>query len=243
MDLEAVKTLAAQYREAGLGDTRNCRFLFDLVNTEVAPRGGGATWLQALLENGDPRPSVALAAEMTQLLPSAGGDSRYLINIINRLGTGNKARDWELEVIGRVRGRGSSPATPLTDEQISVLNSVTLQIRNAHGMYWDRRPGVKDKADRITRDAMTSGMIHPDDWVWIQDKFKGTIRAVNTTAGEDGQIRFYHDYNKGWLTVLVMGTGRYDPGWRCMVQDCLIDGQIMAIPIKSLRKRQPKESK
>lgn len=243
MDLEVVKVLAAQYKEAGLGDTRSGRFLSDLATSGVAPRGGGVTWLQALVENGDPRPSVLLAAEMSALLPSAGGDARYLTNIISRLSAGNKARDWELEVIGRVRGRGVTPAVPLTDEQVSVLNSVTLQVRNAHGMYWARRPGVKDKAERITRDAMTTGTIHPDDWSWIQDKFKGTIRAVNTTAGDDGQIRFYRDYNKGWLTVLVMGTGRYDPNWRAMVQDCLIDGQLMAIPIKSLRKRPPKETK
>ena len=243
MDLEVVKALAAQYKEAGLGDTRSGRFLSDLATSGVAPRGGGVTWLQALVENGDPRPSVLLAAEMSALLPSAGGDARYLTNIINRLSAGNKARDWELEVIGRVRGRGVTPAVALTDEQVSVLNSVTLQVRNAHGMYWARRPGVKDKAERITRDSMATGMIHPDDWSWIQDKFKGTIRAVNTTAGDDGQIRFYHDYNKGWLTVLVMGTGRYDPNWRAMVQDCLIDGQLMAIPIKSLRKRLPKETK
>jgi len=243
MDLEAVKTLAAQYKEAGLGDSRNGRFLSDLASSGTDPRGGGVTWLQALVENGDPRPSVVLASEMAALLPIAGGDSRYLTNIINRLGAGNKARDWELEVIGRVRGRSVSSAMPITEEQISVLASVALQVRNANGMYWARRPGVKDKAERITRDSQSTGMIHPDDWAWIQDKFKGTIRAVNTTAGEDGQIRFYHDYNKGWLTVLVMGVGRYDPTWRSMVQDCLIDGQIMAIPINRLRKRLPKETK
>ena len=88
MDLEVVKEPAAQYKEAGLGDTRSGRFLSDLSSSGVAPRGGGVTWLQALVENGDPRPSVLLAAEVAPLLPSAGGDARYLTNIINRLSAG-----------------------------------------------------------------------------------------------------------------------------------------------------------
>lgn len=61
MDWNVVKELAGLYTEAGLGGSRSGRFLTDVSESQVA-RGGAVSWLQALIENGDPRPWVALAA-------------------------------------------------------------------------------------------------------------------------------------------------------------------------------------
>ena len=60
MDWNAVKELAGFYAAAGLADTRSGRFLTEVSESQVA-RGGAVSWLQTLLEVGDPQPWVALA--------------------------------------------------------------------------------------------------------------------------------------------------------------------------------------
>jgi hypothetical protein len=93
---------------------------------------------------------------------------------------------------------------------------------------------------RVVSMAKNTQVIHPDDWKWITDNFKGAVRGVETTAGEDGQIKFWFS-PVGWKTVLVMGNGYYNRDKRSIVQDCMCEGQIIPIRTDKLRKRKPKE--
>jgi hypothetical protein len=239
MDWNAVAELATQYESAGLGNTRSGSFLKSVAQSQMA-RGGGASWLDTLMENGDPRPWVKLANEIQPLMAQAGTEERYLKGILSRLSEGRKARDWELEILERVKARASHTTAPLTDRQVSILNSVDGVIHNGKHYYWSRRAGFHDKAMRIVSMAKNTSTIHPNDWSWIEENFKGVIRAIDTSAGEDGQIRFWYSPT-GWKTVMVMGNGYYHRDVGGMVQDCLFEGQIKPIRIDKLKKRLPKE--
>ena len=239
MDWNAVAELASLYEAAGLGNTRSGSFLKSVSQSKEA-RGGGARWLDSLVENGDPTPWVKMAAELLPLIDTAGADARYIVNIQKRLADGCKPRDWELEVVARVKLRAQAQPVPLTDYQVSVLNAVDGIIHNGNHYYWSRRSGFHDKAMRVVSMAKNTSTIHPDDWKWITDGFKGVVRGVETTAGEDGQIRFWYSPS-GWKTVLVMGNGYYNRAKRCVVQDCMCEGQIISIRTDKLRKRKPKE--
>jgi len=239
MDWNAVAELATQYEAAGLGSTRQGSFLKDVSRTQKVT-GGGVRWLDSLVANGDPAPWVKMAAELLPLIDTAGADARYIVNIQKRLSDGCKPRDWELEVVERVKVRAQAQPVPLTDYQVSVLNAVDGVIHNGNHYYWSRRSGFHDKAMRVVSMAKNTQAIHPDDWKWITDGFKGVVRGVETTAGEDGQIRFWYGPG-GWKTVLVMGNGYYHRDKRCVVQDCMCEGQIIPIRTDKLRKRKPKE--
>ena len=239
MDWNAVKELAGFYAAAGLADTRSGRFLAEVSESQVA-RGGAVSWLQTLLEVGDPQPWVALAAELRPHLDNAGPEDRYLPGIVSRLAEGKRPKDWEVEVIDRVKARATSTHQPLTDHQVRVLTAVNGNIYNGNIWYWKNRPGVHDKAVRIVTRAIESQTIHPTDWDWIVASFASIIRGVELTAGEDGQIRFWRSPS-GWKTVMVMGNGYYHRDQRGIVQDCMFDGKIQPIRHDKLRKRKPKE--
>lgn len=239
MDWDAVKELSGRYNSAGLSDTRCGRFLASVSKTQQA-QGGATSWLQSLLEMGDPAPWVALASELRPHLGNAGGDDRYLPGIVSRLAEGKRPKDWEAEVVARVTARAGDQPSPLTDYQVSVLNAVDGVIHNGNHFYWARRGGFHDKAMRVVSMAKNTNTIHPVDWLWITEGFKGVVRGVETTAGEDGQIRFWHMMS-GWKTVLVMGNGYYHRDLRGIVQDCMSEGQIVPIRTDKLRKRKPKE--
>jgi hypothetical protein len=192
------------------------------------------------MENGDPTPWVKMAAELLPLIDTAGADARYIVNIQKRLADGCKLKDWELEVVERVKIRAQAQPVPLTDYQVNILNAVDGVIHNGNHYYWSRRSGFHDKAMRVVSMAKNTQAIHPDDWKWITDNFKGVVRGVETTAGEDGQIRFWFS-PVGWKTVLVMGNGYYNRDKRSIVQDCMCEGQIIPIRTDKLRKRKPKE--
>jgi hypothetical protein len=142
--------------------------------------------------------------------------------------------------VERVKIRAQAQPVPLTDYQVNILNAVDGVIHNGNHYYWSRRSGFHDKAMRVVSMAKNTQAIHPDDWKWITDNFKGVVRGVETTAGEDGQIRFWYS-PVGWKTVLVMGNGYYNRDKRNIVQDCMCEGQIIPIRTDKLRKRKPKE--
>jgi hypothetical protein len=239
MDWNAVAELATQYEAVGLGNTRQGSFLKSVSQSREA-RGGAVRWLDSLMENGDPTPWVKMAAELLPLIDTAGADARYIVNIQKRLADGCKLKDWELEVVERVKIRAQAQPVPLTDYQVNILNAVDGVIHNGNHYYWSRRSGFHDKAMRVVSMAKNTQAIHPDDWKWITDNFKGVVRGVETTAGEDGQIRFWYS-PVGWKTVLVMGNGYYNRDKRSIVQDCMCEGQIIPIRTDKLRKRKPKE--
>jgi len=239
MDWNAVADLATQYEAAGLGSTRQGSFLKDVSRTQKVT-GGGVRWLDSLVANGDPTPWVKMAAELLPLIDTAGADARYIVNIQKRLADGCKLKDWELEVVERVKIRAQAQPVPLTDYQVNILNAVDGVIHNGNHYYWSRRSGFHDKAMRVVSMAKNTQAIHPDDWKWITDNFKGVVRGVETAAGEDGQIRFWFS-PVGWKTVLVMGNGYYNRDKRSIVQDCMCEGQIIPIRTDKLRKRKPKE--
>ena len=241
MDWNAVKELAGFYIAAGLGDTRSGRFLSNVAETQQA-HGGATSWLQGLLEMGDPAPWVALASELRPHLDNAGPEDRYLSGIVARLAEGKRPKDWEAEVVARVKTRVADQPSPLTDYQVNILNAVDGIIHNGNHFYWARRSGFHDKAMRVVSMAKNTNTIHPVDWMWITEGFKGVVRGVETTAGEDGQIRFWLS-TSGWKTVLVMGNGYYHRVRRGIVQDCMCEGQIVPIRTDKLRKRKPKESR
>jgi hypothetical protein len=239
MDWNAVADLVTQYEAVGLGNTRQGSFLKSASQSREA-RGGAVRWLDSLMENGDPTPWVKMAAELLPLIDTAGADARYIVNIQKRLADGCKLKDWELEVVERVKIRAQAQPVPLTDYQVNILNAVDGVIHNGNHYYWSRRSGFHDKAMRVVSMAKNTQAIHPDDWKWITDNFKGVVRGVETTAGEDGQIRFWYS-PVGWKTVLVMGNGYYNRDKRNIVQDCMCEGQIIPIRTDKLRKRKPKE--
>jgi hypothetical protein len=240
MDWNAVKELAEFYIAAGLGDTRSGHFLSNVAVSQQV-HGGATSWLQSLLEMGDPAPWVALASELRPHLDNAGGEDRYLSGIVSRLAEGKRPKDWEVEVVARVKARATAQPAPLVDYQVNILNAVDGIIHNGNHFYWSRRSGFHDKAMRVVSMAKNTNSIHPDDWKWITEGFKGVVRGVETTAGEDGQIRFWSSPS-GWKTVLVMGNGYYHRDKRGIVQDCMCEGQIVPIRTDKLRKRKPKES-
>ena len=239
MDWDAVKELAGFYAAAGLSDTRSGRFLASVSETQQA-HGGATSWLQGLLEMGDPAPWVALASELRPHLGNAGPEDRYLSGIVSRLAEGKCPKDWETEVVARVKARVMAQPAPLTDYQVSILNAVDGIIHNGNHFYWSRRGGFHDKALHVVSMAKNTNTIHPDDWKWITEGFKSAVRGVETTAGEDGQIRFWFSMSS-WKTILVMGNGYYHRELRGIVQDCMCEGQIVPIRTDKLRKRKPKE--
>lgn len=241
MDWNAVRELAGLYIASGLGDTRSGLFLSNVAESQQV-HDGAASWLQSLLEMGDPAPWVALASELQPHLDNAGGEDRYLSGIVSRLAEGKRPKDWEAEVVARVKARAEVQPTPLTDRQVNILNAVDGIIHNGNHFYWARRSGFHDKAQRVVSMAKNTSTIYPIDWQWITEGFKGAVRGVETTAGEDGQIRFWFNMSD-WKTVLVMGNGYYHRGLRGIAQDCMCEGQIVPIRTDKLRKRKPKESR
>lgn len=239
MDWNAVKELAGFYAAAGLADTRSGRFLTDVAESQTA-RGGAVSWLQALVENGDPRPWVALAAEISPHMDNAGPEGRYLPGIVSRLSEGKKAKDWEVAILDRVKARAVMTPQPLTDHQVRVLTAVDGNIHNGNIWYWNQRRGFHDKALRIVAESKEKNAIHPTDWDWIVSSFSSIVRGVETTAGEDGQIRFWRSPT-GVKTVMVMGNGYYHKDKRVIVQDCMFEGKIEPIRSTHLLKRKPKE--
>lgn len=239
MDWNAVKELAGLYAEAGLGDGREGRFLADVAESQNV-RGGGVTWLQALIANGDPRPWVAVAAEVRPLMDSAGPEGRYLPGVVSRLAAGKRPKDWESELLERVKARAQLTPQPLTDQQVRVLTAVDGYIHNGNVWYWRQRSGFHDKAVRVVAESKSNQAIHPTDWEWILGAFPSIVRGVETTAGEDGQIRFWRSPT-GVKTVMVMGNGYYHKDKRVIVQDCMFDGKIEPIRSTHLLKRKPKE--
>jgi len=241
MDWNAVTELATLYEAAGLGSTRSGSFLKSVAQSQTV-RGGGARWLDDLMANGDPRPNVALARELAPLQDAAAGDGRYMLGIIRRLSEGLKPKDWELGVIERVRAHATQPVVPLTEFQASVIRSLDSYLNGStNWYYWRRREGVLRKGRELVVQCTAKGTITADDWEWICDKFKGIVSGVETTAGDDGQIRFWHSPS-GWKTVMVMGSGYYHREMGSVVQDCMFDGQVKPIRIDKLRKRMPKEA-
>jgi hypothetical protein len=241
MDWNAVTDLASQYEAAGLANTRSGNFLKSISQSREV-RGGGVSWLDSLIENGDPRPNVALANELAAIQDISPGDSRYLFGIINRLREGRKPQAWELECIERVKNHSTIPSVPVSDHQLSVLRALDIYLNgDTNWYYWRKREGVLRKGRDIVAQGILKGTLTQDDWEWVKDKFKGIVSGVETSAGEEGQIRFWHS-PAGWKTVMVMGNGYYHREWAGIVQDCMFDGQITPIRIDKLRKRMPKEA-
>lgn len=241
MDWNEVEQIRDSYVAAGISD-RVVTFLNDILRTRKDLRPGQARWLNDILENGDPGPNVALGKELEDLAPDAGPDGRHLVNIIRRLRSGLKPKDWELDVAARVRARVLDPSAPMTPHQHAVMKSLEAYvIGSVNWWYWRRQEGKLRKAQSIVTSCLQTGNIISQDWVWIQDNFKSVIRGIETSAGEEGQIRFWRGPG-GWKTVMVMGNGYYKQGTG-MVQDCMFDGKLMPIKIDQLRKRMPKEAK
>ncbi len=241
-DLGLVRELASQYVEAGLGDTSSGRFLTSVATAGVPPRGGGVKWLQDLITQGDPRPRVASASEIEALYDRAGSLLPRLERMVWKLRAGQPLADWEQEILAEMRGRKVDDLIEPTPLQAMLLEAAHHRAQFQSPYYWAQRPGTLRRLQALYNRVQEGSKLPLADYEWLEKSFKTLHKELQTDISIVGDLRFHYDYRiSQWLPIVVTGPPFYDHDSRAPAVQCLIQGEIRNIPIRSLSKRRPKK--
>ena len=180
--------MSSWWQEAGLGETNAGKFLRSLAETGRPPYGRGVDWLDGLMRQGDPRPSVTLGRELEPLIPLAGADADTLTRMVANLKAGNPPKDWYKDFLVRVQQKARNGSSrPPTPDEVRMAANISIYKSGQSDFYWARKPGTSNKIDKITAAVLNGASIFQEDIDYLLSNFKGLVKVISRTD-TDGKL-------------------------------------------------------
>lgn len=244
---EDLAALLEEYRSCGFTDTRDFSFIESVVNSRKMPHGGGIGWLERIVSAGSP---VGRHKEIAEIEELAAKSSRkdtadILRSFATRIRQGNSLSDRQRAFMATLVSQvnENAPDVILTDRQHDLLKFLTLS-KKINYFYWNGRPGISGRLDRIFLRLSTDSAISQVDLDYVRENFKGAVHDF-----EEGGLR--HPVGKlRWLgdgtAVTVMGNTATPNSATVMSHVIHIDvyhpmNGVIAVPVRSLYIRPPKK--
>jgi hypothetical protein len=228
-NLDAVKTLLAQYAQCGLGDTSSGRFLASLVADRAPPRGGGITWLRSLLQQGDPTELTARVTELDKL--QAENPTLDIASCIRALRSGYHLSDWQSEAVHDACLAVARGRRELTTQELQIFADVEM-IRSYRGTtYWSNRAGQHRRLVGILTEAKTRTDILQADIEFVFGTFGPHFKEVTSPTYEIGALVKVPGGERG-----LVSSDPFVWGGKTVV-NVLTGSQIVPIAVSLLRKR------
>jgi len=238
---DRVKQLADQHDAAGMGITSSGRFLRSLAIAGKPPRGGGITWLEALLAKGDPGILLKQADEVTALIPKAGTYESRLHFMVKKLREGSQLADWEEDLLTEIRSRDKDTFVKGTPLQLMLLRAAFHKSQYQSPTYWSRRTGILNRLNSLFAANSKGEDLPTADWEWLEKTFKGVHRDLQLQIADVGELRFWCDPSTStWCTIFATGEPYYDLDVKAVCLPCIVKGVLRPMPISSLAKRMPR---
>jgi len=247
-----VSKLAQMWKEAGLQDTSSGRFLSDLADKGVPPKGRGITWLGDLVKKGDPRPWVQLGAAVADLAPRAGTDAETILGISRHLRGGEPLKDWHREVIERVKTKIlAGGGRKATEAEKALATSIMHYKAGQSSYYWSHRAGSSRKIDKVIGAITGDREIAQDDIEYLRGNFKSVVRDLETKEFPVGSLFWVEmmqvylednalvDRSKGVVPCIVSSEPFVDSVFRSVSVRILVDNHRGIVKTKALLRNPP----
>jgi len=228
-NLDAVKTLLAQHVQCGLGDTRSGQFLASLVADRAPPRGGGITWLRALIQRGDPTELAARITELDKL--QAENPTLDIASCIGALRSGYHLSDWQSEAVHDACLAVARGRRELTTQELQIFADTEMIRCRRGGSYWANRMGQHRRLAGILTEAKTRTDILQADIEFVFGLFGPHVREVMSPTFEIGALVKVPGGERG-----LVSSDPFVWGGKTVV-NVLTGGQIVPIAVSLLRKR------
>jgi hypothetical protein len=262
--LQQASDLAQAYSKAGLSGDRNFRFISDMITRITRSRGlttKQRNWLDALIEEGVPKPKgdLALIERMEQALavPGAEGMRDTLTDFLRRERNGWSLSPKQIAFRDRLLAEAediaaNGPWKP-SEEQARDLESCSKLARARSQMYWSTHPG-EHRACQAVEAWQAGDRDNIDKWsvekvlhsfrVGLRELANpyadpGTLIWTRVRSDTPGSSRYHYDTEV--VPALVSGPPTVsDRG--TVVYPALADGQFLQLTAKQLMKRKPKDA-
>ena len=237
--MDQVRELADCYEQCGLGASSSGRFLRSIVNENRMPRGRGISWLDELIAKGSPTNVASVVVEIEDLINrSTRADTQdHLRVILGKIRSGWELTEYQKEKLDRLRRQvnEAKPDLELDDEQIKLLNGLIARKRCMSPYYWAARPAISNRLDEIFVRWTIDKKVSPDDWDFLNEKFKTCIRDLKSNKYPTGALR----WTRSGEPVTIMSAMSLDQSGRIVV-DALTSTGVRPIQVERLLTRAPK---
>jgi hypothetical protein len=260
-------TTAIQIWESeGLGNEYQVRFMRDMLIRLEAGRGLSTkqrNWLDSLHADGPPTPKgdPAVIAKIDNAIKLLSKDTRAVDALTSFRSQANKGRDLSekqgvfLNVLfakaDHIKAHGHFRPS---EEQIKDLKIALAVCRARIGWIGQNKPGTYKAYEKINswmvaeelleKSQIDENLFIIDDWTVnkVLAAGKVAIRETKNPKHPTGSMRYV--YHAGEMKHCLVATGpRVDgPHFRGDAQyECLVDGNVVWFPGKSLKKRAPRK--
>lgn len=237
--MDQVRELADRYEQCGLGDSSSGRFLRSIVKEDRMPRGRGIAWLDELISKGSPVNVAPLVTEVEDLISRSNrADTQdHLRGLLGKIRSGWELNEYQQEKLDRLRRQvnEAKPDLELDDEQIKLLNGLIARKRCMSPYYWAARPAISNRLDEIFVRWTIDKKVSPDDWDFLNEKFKTCISDLKSNKYPTGALR----WTRSGEPVTIMSAMSLDQSGRIVV-DALTSTGVRPIQVERLLTRAPK---
>lgn len=237
--MDQVRELADRYEQCGLGSSSSGRFLRSIVNESRMPRGRGIVWLDELIRKGAPANVAGLVTEVEDLINRSNRDDTkgILQGLLGRIRAGYDLSEYQKATLDRLRKQVNEalPDLELDPSQVQLLHGLIARKRCMSPYYWAARPAISNRLDDIFTRWTLEKKVSPDDWSFLNEKFKTCVNDLRSNKHPSGALR----WTRSGEPVTIMSAMSFDQSGRIVV-DALTSTGVRSIQIERLLTRAPK---
>lgn len=237
--MDQVRELSARYEQCGLGESSSGRFLRSVVAEGRMPRGRGIAWLNDLITKGTPADVAPLVAEIEDLISRSNrADTQdHLRALLGKIRSGWELTEYQKKRLDRLRKQVSEakPDLELDNDQIKLLHGLIARKRCMSPYYWAARPAISNRLDEIFIRWTVEKKVSPDDWDFLNEKFKTCVNDLRSNKHPTGALR----WTRTGEPVTIMSAMSLDQSGRIVV-DALTSTGVRSIQVERLLTRAPK---
>lgn len=237
--MDQVRELADRYEQCGLGGSSSGRFLRSIVTEGRMPRGRGIAWLDELIRKGAPANVAGLVTEVEDLINRSNRDDTkgILQDLLGRIRAGYDLSEYQKATLGRLREQvnDAKPDLELDERQVQLIRGLEARKRRMSPYYWAARPAIAGRLENIFTRWKTKNRVSPDDWAYLEEKFKSSVNDFNSDKHPIGALRWTR---RGDAVTVMSGTSLDGSG--DVVVEVLTPTGVRPLPVTALLTRAPK---
>jgi len=197
---QAVKELAASYREQGLDNTSSGRFLAELAQSGQPPRGRGVDWLKELLTRGVPcqRGELDRLRGLHDRHPTLKGG---LWSAIRALESGKGLEDWHLKLIATAEADLAGEWVPCTPELRGRIDQMRSYCCSLSSYYWAGRTGIWRRLSYIFDHVRTQDTVLQADVDFVASNCSKAWRELEEPSYKLGDITWLQGEGTPYIVV------------------------------------------
>ena len=175
---EELSILFESYKSCGLTGTRDFSFIESIVKSQQMPKGRGIDWLERIVSAGSPvnKLSEIVAIEELATKSHRKDTAEVLLSFAARLRNGYTLSERQLTFLETLKEQviENKPDAELSDRQRALLKFL-MHVKKANYYYWNGRPGISGRLERIFLRFSKENAISQDDLEYVRQNFKGII--------------------------------------------------------------------